>query len=108
VLDVRLGQKLALEFVKNLLDLQFVKNLLKKNILDGQLVQKLFEQQMVYKSLYHLFSVLLQECVLDVRLGQKLALEFVQKFFDLHSVQNMLKKKWNAQLVQKLFDQQMG
>ena len=45
--------------------------------------------------------------MLDVRLGQKLALEFLKKFFDLHSVQNMLNKNWNAQLVQKLLDQQM-
>ena len=45
--------------------------------------------------------------MLDVRLGQKLALDFVKKFFDLHSVQNMLNKKWNAQLVHKLLDQQM-
>ena len=59
------------------------------------------------KTLHHLLSGLLQQCVLDVRLGQKLALEFVQKFFDLHSVQNMLNKKWNAQLVHKLLDQQM-
>ena len=106
MLDVRLGQKLALEFVKKFFDLHSVQNMLNKNW-NAHLGQKLLYQQMVSKSLYHLFSGLLQECVLDVRLGQKRALEFVKKLFDLHSVQNMLNKKWNVQLVQNLLDQQM-
>ena len=58
------------------------------------------------KTLHHLLSGLLQQCVLDVRLGQKLALEFVKKFFDLHSVQNTLNKKLDAQFVQNLLRQQ--
>ena len=93
--------------MKNLLDLQLVKNTFKKNS-DAQLVQQLLDKQMLLMLLYHLISNLLQQCVLTVRLGQKLALEFVKKFFDLHSMQNMLNQKWNAQLVQKLLDQQMG
>ena len=70
-------------------------------------MQQLLDKQMVLMLLYHLISNLLQQCVLTVRLGQKLALEFVKKFVDLHSVQNILNKKWNAQLVHKFLEQQM-
>ena len=60
-----------------------------KTNFDPQLVQNLLDKQMVQKSLYHLFSVLLQECVLDVRLGAKLALEFVKNLLDLQFVKNL-------------------
>ena len=63
-------------------------------------MQNLLDQQMVYKSLYHLFSVLLEECVLNVKLGPKLALEFVKNLLNLQFVKNFLKTNiLDAQLV---------
>jgi hypothetical protein len=71
-LKCQVGSKVGYVVCEELVGSAVCEELIKKTILDAQLAQNLLEQQMVYKSLYHLFSVLFQESVLDVRLGQQL------------------------------------